>query len=199
MTWGISLKIDSDFERSLWSLPPPSAMRWLSDMYGNKVLNVLYHFEYSPQSWKEWQRVASIKVQMKESVPHIVFDEYEPFGVIERVYTIAELGRYFPKFIKFHKPLYPQSKNEFMRSLTYYCKRLYYERQLHYEAIVAIAIHFNAKGGFGYSHRELMKKAHSMLLLDMSNWKQKLNDDELKQAHSKGGKIAVEKKRAKFE
>jgi len=197
MQTGISLKISSDFDRSLWSLPPPSSKRWLSRTDGEKTLEVLYHFEYSPQSFREWQRIASIKIQMQELVPHLVFTEYEPHDEVERVYTIAELGKYFPKFIKFHKPLYPYSKDEYMRSLTFYCQRLYYEKQLHFEAVVAMALHFNSKCGFGYSHREVMRKAKSMFLLDMSEWKVKLTPKELQQAHSKGGHIAAEKKREK--
>jgi DNA-binding NarL/FixJ family response regulator len=197
MQTGISLKISSDFDRSLWSLPPPSSKRWLSRTDGEKTLEVLYHFEYSPQSFREWQRIASIKIQMQELVPHLVFTEYESPDEVQRVYTIAELGKYFPKFIRFHKPLYPHSKDEYMRSLTFYCQRLYYEKQLHFEAVVAMALHFNSKCGFGYSHREVMRKAKSMFLLDMSEWKVKLTQKELQQAHAKGGHIAAEKKREK--
>ncbi|QOP42981.1 hypothetical protein FJR45_03045 [Sulfurimonas sediminis] len=43
-----------------------------------------------------------------------------------------------------------------------------------------------------------MKKAKSMFLLDRSSWKTKLTCKELKEAHAKGGHIAVEKKREKF-
>ena len=197
MKWGISLNIASDFDRSLWSLPPPSSTRWLSKIDGTKTLQVLYHFEYTPQSWKEWQRIASIKIQMEELVPHITFNEYEPPDEVLKVYTIAELGSYFPKYVKYHKPLYPHNKDEYMRSLTFYCQRLYYEKQLHFEAVVAMALHFNSKCGFGYSHREVMRKAKSMFLLDMSEWKVKLTPKELQQAHSKGGYIAAEKKREK--
>ena len=199
MRWGISLRLEADFDRSLWSLPPPSGTRWLYRMDNTKILEVLYHFHYSPQSFREWQRIASIKIQMQELVLHLVFTEYEPPDEVQRVYTIAELGKYFPKFIRFHKPLYPHSKEEYMRSLTFYCQRLYYEKQLHFEAVVAMALHFNTKCGFGYSHREVMKKAKSMFLLDMSEWKVKLTQKELQQAHAKGGHIAAEKKREKFQ
>jgi len=198
MQLGISFKIKSDFDKSLWSLPPPSATRWLSKMDGTKILQVLYHFQYMPQSWTEWQRIASIKIQMQELVPQLIFNEYEAPDTVERVYTISELGKHFSKFVKFHRPLYPHSKDEYMRSLTLYCQRLYYERQFHYEAIVAMALHFNSTCELGYSHREVMKKAKSMLMLNTDRWKVKLNKDELQKAHSKGGLIAVSKKREKF-
>jgi hypothetical protein len=198
MQWGISFKIKSAFDKELWGLPPPSAKRWLSKMDGTKILQVLYHFQYMPQSWTEWQRIASIKIQMKELIPQLIFNEYEIPNEVERVYTISELGKHFSKFVKFHRPLYPHSKDEYMRSLTLYCQRLYYERQFHYEAIVAMALHFNSTCELGYSHREVMKKAKSMLMLNTDRWKVKLNKDELQKAHSKGGLIAVSKKREKF-
>jgi len=195
MQWGITLNLKSDFDKILWSLPPPSAKRWLSKMDNTKTLQVLYHFQYTPQSWREWQRIASIKIQMMELVPHLTFGEYEAFDEVERVYTIAELGKYFSKFIKYHKPLYPSDKSEFMRCLTYYCQRLHYEQQLHIEALIAIAFHFNSKCNLGYSHREVMKKAKSVMKLDRSSWKVKLSDEALQEAHKKGAAIANDKKR----
>ena len=198
MQSGISLKVVSDFDSELWGLPPPSAIRWLSKMDGTKTLEVLYHFQYAPQSWREWQRVASIKIQIKQRVPHAQFDEYIPPDEVQRVYTVAELGRHFSKFIKYHKPLYPCDKSKFMSSLTLYAMRLHYEEQLHYEALLAMALHFNSKGGYGYSFRELNKKVKATLLLDRSSWRVKLNSEELQQAHSKGGLLTVTKKRERF-
>ena len=188
----------SDFDSELWGLPPPSSKRWLRRYDGKKVLEVLYHFEHNPQSWREWQRVASIKIQIRKKIPHVEFCEYEPNEYIQRTYTVAELGEHFPEFIKFYKPLYPAGKSEFMRSLTIYAKRLHYEDQLHYEALLAMSLHFNSKGGYGYSFRELNRKARAVMELDKSKWRVKLNDDELKKAHARGGLIAVAKKRERF-
>ena len=199
MQTGISLRIVSDFDSELWGLPPPSGIRWLSRCDGKKVLEILYHFQHNPQSWREWQRIAAIKVQIRQKVPNVEFDEYEGSDEVQRVYTIAELGKHFPKFIKFHKPLYPSDKSEFMRCLTLYCQRLHYEQQLHFEAVVAMALHFNSKCGLGYSHREVMKKAKSVMLLDRDEWKVKLSADELKEAHARGGKKRVQQKRELFQ
>ena len=198
MQWGLSLKVVSDFDSELWGLPPPSKIRWLSSMDGTKTLEVLYHFEYNPQSWREWQRVASIKMQILNRIPHAVFEDYYPPDEVQRVYTVTELGKHFSKFIKYHKPLYPSDKSKFMSSLTLYCQRLHYEEQLHYEALLSMALHFNSKGGYGYSFRELNKKVKSILLLDKSKWRIKLKSEELKKAHAKGGLLTVAKKRERF-
>jgi len=199
MQWGISLKVVSDFDEELWGLPPPSSIRWLSSADGKRSLNILYHFEYLPQSWREWQRIASIKIQIRQRVPNVKFVEYVALDEVQRVYIITELGKHFTRFIKFHKPLYPTDKSEFMRALTLYAQRLHYEKQLHYEAVMAMALHFNSKGAYGYSLRELNRKAKAIFELDRSSWRVKLSSDELKEAHARGGHIAVEKKRCKFQ
>ncbi|SFV58369.1 hypothetical protein MNB_SM-7-1334 [hydrothermal vent metagenome] len=197
MYYGLSLLFDSDFDKALWSLPPPSSTRRLSSLNGER-LEILYHFQYTPQSWREWQRLASIKIQIKRLLPDVEFGDECFIDEVQKVYTIAELGRYFPDFIKFHKPLYPSGKEDFMRSLTIYAQRLYYEKQLYYEAVIVMAIHFNTKGGYGYSFRELNAKAKAIMELDRDKWKVKLTDKELKEAHSKGGKKRVQQKREQF-
>ena len=199
MQWGLTLNLKSDFDKSLWSLPPPSATRWLCKLDNTKILQVLYHFQYMPQSWREWQHIASIKIQMMELIPHLTFSEYEAFDEVERIYTITELGKYFPKFIKYHKPLYPSDKREFMSSLTLYCQRLYYEKRLHVEALIAIAFHFNSKCNLGYNHREIMKKAKSVMQLDRTGWRVKLSKEALLHVRSENGKKRVKQKRDEFQ
>lgn len=195
LIWGISCNITSDFDKTLWSLPPPSATRWLSKIDGTKILQVIYHFQYMPQSWQEWQRIASFKIQMKELIPHIIFKEYEVVDGIYKVYTITELGKYFTKFIKYQKPLYPKDRSEFMRSLTLYSMRLHYERQLHFEAVIAMALHFNAKCKLDYSFREMNRSVRAIFELDMDKWKEKLLDDELHDAYKKRNILIAKQKR----
>ncbi|MCK9482469.1 MAG: hypothetical protein M0R38_12075 [Bacteroidia bacterium] len=191
MQWGISLNIVSDFDSEIWGLPPPSHKRWLTKMDGTKILNILYHFQYMPQSWKEWQRVSSIKVQIQKLTPSIKFIDYEPYEITGRVYTITELGKHFTEFVKYQKPLYPKEKSEFMRSLTIYAMRLHYENMLHFEAVMAMALNFNIKCVFGYKHRELNRKVRAIFELDRSSWKIKLSDEELKQSlHDRALKTA---------
>ena len=199
MKWEISFNIPSHLEKSLLSLPPPSNTRRLSGNGNTQMLEVLYHFQYAPQSWREWQRVASIKVQLKERLQDITFKDFYEYENISNVYTISELGRYFPKFIKYPKPLYPSAKDEYLRNLTLYTQRLYYEGLLHFEAVVAMAMHFNSKIGTPYSIREVLKKAKSVYMMDKSKWRLKLTEEELQVAHSKGGTKRVQQKREEFE
>ncbi len=197
MQWGISFTLESEFEAELYSLPPASSKRYLTRMNKANLISILYHFQYTPQSWKEWQRVSSIKIQMKQKAPHIRFVDYEPQEVVEYIYTVSELGKHFTEFIKFQKPLYPSDKSEFMSFLTLYTIRLYYEHQLHHEAVIAMALRFNSISSLGYSFRELNRKVIAILKLDRSEWKLKLSKKDLKLAHKRGNEISSQKMRDK--
>ena len=199
MQWGISFKVDSDFDIESRGLPPPSHTRWITRMGDTKLLNILYHFQYAPQSWREWQRVASIKVQMTKRIKGIEFEyyDYNPYEITGQIYTIAELGKYFTAYLKYQKPLYPKRKNEFMRSLTLYTMRLHYEEMLHYEAVIAMAIHFNTTCKLDYSFRELNRKAFAILELDRDEWKVKLSEKERHRVLSNSALKAAQNKRDK--
>ena len=197
MQWGICFKIDAVFESDLRALPPPTSERMLTNINGESVISVSYHFEYMPQSWREWQRVASMKVQIRDKLQHIIFEEYEPREVTGDIYTIAKLGKYFTEFVKYQKPFYPSGKDEFMRSLTIYAMRLHYEEMLHFEAVLAMALHFNSKCSFGFNRKKIFGKSKAILKLDRDDWKVKLTDVELKEAHKRGNQISSQKMRDK--
>ena len=108
MRAGIAFRVITDFDSELWGLPPPSGKRWLSSIHGLKTLEKLYHFRYNPQSWKEWQRVAAIKIQIAQRIPNIEFVEYEPLAVIEKAYTVTELGEALPTVYKVSKASIPK-------------------------------------------------------------------------------------------
>ena len=197
MRWGIGFNVEPEYEYELSALPPPSSRRYLTRMNKTKSLQVLYHFEYAPQSWKEWQRTASIKIQMKEKAPHINFIEYDAEGEYERLYTVSDLGKHFPEFIKYQKPYYPDSKGEFMRKLTLYAQRLYYERQFHFEAVLAMALHFNTVCSLGYSFREINRKARAIFELNTDDWKAKLSVKERHRILSESAYKSAEAKKRK--
>lgn len=176
---GINLIVKfQDMELTLYNLPPPSATRVLSSSKGN-YLDVYYLFEYSPQSWREWQRVGSIKIQIKQALNELKIDvrfkdiyltqkDNELFQNInvKKLYIVSELGRYYTQFVKYPQPLYPTAKSEFMKCLTLYAKRLYYEDKLYFENLLAMALHFNKGLELNYKARELSKKTKSILELD---------------------------------
>ena len=137
MQWGISCKIPATFESDLWGLPPPSSIEVVQRWDGTKMINVLYHFQYTPQSRKEWQRLAGIKVQIANKFKSVEFQEYEPLEVDGRIYTISELGRHFKAFVEFPAPFFDGTPQAI---LTRHAKRLYYEGLLHLEQLIFVSM-----------------------------------------------------------
>jgi len=161
MRWGISFIIPSVFEADLWELPRPSQLRRLSSISGKTIINVLYHFEYPPQSWREWQRVAGIKVQIKKRYTYVIFNQYLIYDTVDNVYLITELGEYFKIFIKFPKPYYPSSKDQIYQRLCVHAKRLCYEELFYVEQLIATSIRFSLIFDNQSELRQIIKRAIS--------------------------------------
>jgi len=183
MRWGIAFKLKVTSEHLLTHFPNPTAKVRLQNRTGlSNYICVYYLFDHAPQSFKE---------QMAECLPLEFFEDMEIDIAVEetgQVWKVNELGKHFSKYIEFPNPLYPQSKDEFMRNLTFYAQRLHYQYRLYFESMLAIAIHFNKHMKEPFSRKELQRKAYSIMQLDRSDWRQRLDEMELKEAHSKGGK-----------
>ena len=178
MRWGISFIIPAVFEADLWELPKPSQIRRLSSISGKTTINVLYHFEYPPQSWREWQRVASIKVQIKKRFTYVTFTQYLVYDTLDTIYLIAELGEYFKVFIKFPKPYFPSSKDEIYQRLCIHAKRLCYEELFYVEQLIATSIRFSLAFDNKTELWQIIKRAISSFKWadeHKSEWKTKLS------------------------
>jgi len=161
----------------------------------SKHITIVYLFQYAPQGWKEMQRLASIKVQMKSLIPSIELMEEDISSYVSsaedvgKIYTISDLGQFFRDFVRYPTPWYPEGKDDYMSKLAIYAKNLYRYDLFHFESVLAMAMHFNQILGWIYSYREVMKKSLSIMKLDRSGWKRKLDEDELENALSQGGKL----------
>lgn len=192
MNWGISFKIPAKFESELWEqLPTPSQLRRLSSRSGKTILNVLYHFQYPPQSWREWQRVAGIKVQIQKRINCVVFCDYELVDFVENVYYISELGKNFEAFIKFPKPLFANSEKDIFQKLCVHAKRLHYEGLLHVEQLVATSIRFSIVEENKADISQKIKRAISSYKFACEHkdgWRTKLKKDERHKVLSESAK-----------
>jgi len=194
MQWGIEFDMRATNRPLLSNFPEPTIVTRFTTITGQSdSIRVVYLLEHAPQSWKEMQRLAGIKEQMAELLPDIRFTQQMEYDssmadMIGSKCKLNALGKYFPKYIKFPTPLYPQDKGEFMKNLTLYAKRLHYQNRLYFESLLAIAIHFNECLNLPYSRKELQAKAISVLEIDRSGWNKRLSEEEQKEAHSKGGK-----------
>jgi hypothetical protein len=200
MRWGISFNIPAIHQSELWGLPPPSERETIQKWDGTQLINVLYHFQYAPQSWKEWQRVAGIKVQMQRRIKHLEFQEYDSFSIDGKIYTVSELGQYFKDFVKFPKPMFPGQKRKAYQKLCIHAKRLHYEGLLHVEQLIATSIRFNDidPEGIGQTVKRAIT-SHRFALDHSDKWNRKLNEDELIMAHKKGAAKTHEIRRNKSE
>jgi hypothetical protein len=209
MAAGIAFSICAADEPELRSLPPPSGVRRLSTIEGkNKVIQVFYHFRYAPQSWKQWQQAANVKVQIQEAIPSAKFDEYTPGDLSGPVYTITELIKRFRGYVRWPKPLFPSAAGEQYQMLCRYAKRLHYEGKLHLEQLIATSLRFNEgmsavtdhpkKGKQGARQvLQLAKAAHTFALEHRDGWPVKLDDDERHEVLSAAARKAAATKRDK--
>ncbi len=199
MRWGIAFNVPATYESDLWGLPPPSQVQTIQKWDGTQMINVLYHFQYSPQSWQEWQRVAGIKVQIQNKIDSVVFQEYDPLEVDGKFYTVSELGKHFREFVKFPKPMFP-GKRESYRMLCRHAKRLHYEGLLFEEQLIATSIRFNSSDPEGMSQTIKRALAAYRFALDhLDEWKVKLTHDELVSAHKRGAAKTHKLRRDKSE
>ena len=191
MRWGIAFKLEVTSEHLLTHFPDPTAKVRFQNRTGlSNHICVYYLFDYAPQSFRELQQVAGIKEQMSKYLPLEFIEDMEIDIAPDETgsnWKISELGKYFNKYIKFPTPLYPQHKDEFMKNLTLYAQKLYYQHRLFPESILAMAIHFNKNMKEKFNRKELQRKAYSIMQLDRSDWKLRLSEVELKEAHRKGG------------
>lgn len=198
MRWGILFSVPATYEADLWTIPRPSFMERGRKWDGTEMINVLYHFQYSPQSWQEWQRVAAIKVQIEKRVKRVKFKEYESGSGEGKIYTVSELGSHFKDFVKFPPPLYPGKRKEAYKMLCRHAKRLHYEGLLHIEQLIATSIRFNETDPEGITQTvKRAKAAYRFAEEQKDEWKVKLNTKALADAHRKGADKTNQIKRDK--
>ncbi len=186
MRWGISFNVSAIHESELWGLPPPSTVEVVQKWDGTQMINVSYHFQHTPQSRKEWQRVAGIKVQIANKIKGAEFQEYAPLEVDGKVYTISELGKHFKEFVKFPAPFFDGTPQTI---LTRHAKRLHYEGLLHIEQLIFLSMwiaNIAPKNETGRrpkkeGMRQVMRRAisaYQFALDHLEDWKVKLSAEE---------------------
>lgn len=203
MQWGISFNVPVTFKSDLWGLPPPSQLETIQRWDGTQMINVLYHFQYTPQHKKEWQRVAGIKVQIANKFDSVEFQEYEPSEVDGKLYTISELGSYFKEFVEFPAPFFDGTPQAI---LARHAKRLHYERLLHVEQLIFVSMwiaNIAPKNETGRrpkkeGMRQVMKRAisaYQFALDHRDDWKVKLSADKRHEVLSKAALKSAQVKR----
>ena len=203
MKWGISFNVPAIHEANLWGLPPPSHLERVQRWDDTEMIEILYHFLYAPQSKKEWQRVAGIKVQIANRVYGVEFKEYEPLSVSGKIYTISELGKHFKAFVEFPTPFFDGTPQAI---LTRHAKRLYYEELLHVEQLIFVSMWIKEiapKNETGRRKkdeglRQVMRRAMSAYQFALDHkgeWPVKLSEEERHEVLSKSAMKSAQTKR----
>jgi hypothetical protein len=181
MKWGITFKIPATYEAELWEMLPQSSVQRLSRLDGRQTLLVSYHFIYPPQSANEWQRITAIKIQIANRIKRLEFQEYMASEADGPMYTISELGKSFPAYIKFPKVQRPQAKRQAYKMLCRYAKRLHYYEKLHLEQLISMSIRFNENPLVREGPSQTIRRAKAAFLMALEHrcaWPVKLSLEE---------------------
>lgn len=200
MNWGITFKIPATYEAELWEMPPVSSLQRLSRSDGRQTLLVSYHFIYPPQSANEWQCIAAIKIQIANRIKRIEFQEYMASEAKGPIYTISELGKFFPAHINFPKLQRPRAKREAYKMLCRYAKRLHYYEQFHLEQLISMSIRFNENPLVAEGPSQTIKRAKAAYLMALKHrhkWPVKLSLEERTKRFREGAQKTAQSKRSK--
>lgn len=178
-------------------LPTPSYTTTLST-YNNQKIILIYAIEGYITSHNQYRWISNIKIGLEKylCVPFTyeedchISDETDISNIL---YTIDELSKAFKApLTTYPKIMYPSNKKELYRNLCWYGKRLVHKKCFTKEAMISTALLMNLKLGDKYSNKELYKKALGAYMFideNRENFSIKLDNTQLKEAHSKGGKI----------
>ena len=192
---GISMYQD-DYSKVKGLLPTPSYTDILHSYYNQKII-LIYAIEGYITSYNQYRWISNIKLGLEKylCVPFEYEEEFyitEHTEIIDNIYQIKELSKAFKApLIMYPKALYPQIKKELYKRLCRYGKRLVHQKCFTKEAMTATALLMNSKLKDKYSNKDLHKKAIGAYMFIDENKEQysiKLDEVQLKEAHSKGGK-----------
>ncbi len=192
---GIILHMD-DYSKVKGLLATPSYTDILHS-YSNQKIILIYALEgylVSPSQYK-WISNIKLGVQNLLCIPLEFEDEFhitDTTDITSNLYTIDELSKAFKApLITYPKIMYPATKEDLYRRLCWYGIRLIHQKLFTKECLTATALLMNKKLNNKYGNKDLHKKvlgAYTWVSENKSRFKVKLNDSELKKAHSKGAR-----------
>ncbi len=142
--------------------------------------------------------MAAIKKQIKERLKVAEFTLCERYEAPGKLYTVSELGKQLPAFVKFPKPLFPSERREIYKMLCRHAKRLHYEGLLFEEQLIATSLRF-FKSMNDTGLRQSVKSAlaaYRFALDHCEGWPVKLKPDERRRALSQAALKSAAAKRA---
>ena len=193
---GISMYQD-DYRKIKGLLPAPSYTDLLHS-YSNQKIMLIYTIEGYITSHNQYRWISNIKLGLQNFLC-VLFEFEDEFHIADSteitnsIYTIDELSKAFKApLITYPKIMYPSTKQDFYRHLCWYGKRLIHQKCFTKEAMISAALLMNKKLDDKYQDKELHKKvlgAYMFIDENREKYSIKLDEVQLKEAHSKGAKI----------
>jgi len=184
---GINMYYD-DYVKVQGLLPTPSYHNY------QKII-LIYVIEGYTTSPSQYRWISNIKLGLQQYLC-VPFTYEEDFAITDQaeatsiVYDIKALSLAFKApIIYYPKIMYPSTKQELYKHLCWYGKRLIHQECFTQEAIISTALLMNKKLDNKYQNKELHKKALGAYMFITENREKfsiKLEEKELKEAHSKG-------------
>lgn len=193
---GITIYQD-DYSKVKGLLPTPSYTDTLHSRYNQKII-LIYAIEGYITSHNQYRWISNIKLGLKKflCVPFEFEEEFtitEHTEITDSIYQIEELSKAFKApVIIYPKMLYPKTKHELYKRLCWYGKRLIHQKCFTKEAMISTALLMNKKLSDKYQDKELHKKvlgAYMFIDENREKFSVRLDEVQLKEAHSKGGQI----------
>ena len=190
---GITISKD-DYSKVKGLLPTPSYTDTLYSRYNQKII-LIYAIEGYITSPNQYRWTSNIKLGLKKFL-FISFEFVDEFHITDTtevtnsIYAIDELSKAFKApIIIYPKIMYPSIKQELYKRLCWYGKRLIHQKCFTKEAMTSTALLMNKKLDDKYPDKDLHKKAlgaYMWLIENIDGFKVKLDEVQLKEAHSKG-------------
>ena len=194
---GISMYQD-DYSKVKGLLPTPSYSTTLQT-YNNQKIIFIYAIEGYITSPSQYRWISNIKLGLEKylCVPFTYEEDYHithETDMTTALYTIGELSKAFKApVIIYPKIMYPSTKKDFYKHLCWYGKRLIHQKCFTKEAMTSTALLMNKKlKDKKLKDKDLYKKAlgaYMFIYEKKEEFSTKLDEVQLKEAHSKGGQL----------
>lgn len=199
---GITIQKD-DYRKVKGLLPMPS---YKDTLYSrtSQNLTLIYVIDGYITSYKQYRWISNIKLGLEQylCVPFKYEEDFiikDMTEVTNCIYSIDELSKAFKaQLITYPKIMYPSTKKDLYRCLCWYGKRLIHQKCFTKEAMIATALLMNKKLDDKYQYKELHKKALGAYMFidqEREQLKIRLDEKQLKAAHSKGANITNARQR----
>ena len=201
---GISMYQD-DYSKVRGLLPTPSYTDTLHSRYNQKII-LIYQLEGYITTHNQYRWISNIKLGLDKylCVPFTYEDEFsitDTTEVTTALYQIKELSKAFnAPLITYPKIMYPATKKELYKHLCWHGVRLIHQRVFTHEVMTATALLMNSKLKDQYSNRDLHKKVtgvNKWIDENKEGFSVKLEEKQLKEAHSKGAALTNQSQREK--